>query len=82
MLQKLLILDVLKEDYLKSDVKTEGDFAFMELDVPEGTVFVMGDNRGSSTDSRSFGSIPIDKIEGKVEFRIWPFNKWGSIGNK
>ncbi len=70
---------LLKESYLKPDVKTEGDYPFMELDVPEGTVFVMGDNRPSSTDSRAFGCIPIEKIEGKVIFRIWPFSAWGKI---
>ncbi len=68
-----------KESYLKPDVTTGGDYPYMELDVPEGTVFVMGDNRKSSTDSRAFGCVPIGKIEGKVIFRIWPFSGWGSI---
>lgn len=47
--------------------------------VEEGHVFVMGDNRGNSTDSRSssLGQVPIEAIEGKSQFRIWPFNAIG-----
>ena len=39
----------------------------------------MGDNRPGSTDCRSFGCIPLDKIEGKVLFRFWPFSKFGGV---
>lgn len=42
--------------------------------VPEGHVFVMGDNRGGSTDSRSFGPIPVDDIVGRAVVRVWPLN--------
>lgn len=70
----------LKEEYLSEDVKTEDmDGAFHDLVVPEGTVFVMGDNRSGSSDSRMFGCIPYQKIEGKVVFRFWPLNKMQTI---
>jgi len=49
--------------------------------VPNGYVFVMGDNRNNSQDSRFsiVGMIADNKIIGKAEFRVWPFNSFGSI---
>ena len=40
--------------------------------VPGGDVFVLGDNRPDSVDSRSFGPIPVSRITGRVFVRIWP----------
>lgn len=72
----------LEENYLSENVVTEStDGAFTDLVVPEGTVFVMGDNRGASSDSRRFGCIPYDKIESKVCLRFWPLNRFGVIKN-
>ena len=72
----------LEENYLSENVVTEStDGAFTDVVVPEGTVFVMGDNRGASSDSRRFGCIPYDKIESKVCLRFWPLNRFGVIKN-
>ena len=68
----------LKEEYLQDDVVTESE-VFYDFIVPEGYFFCMGDNRQKSTDCRSLGCIPLDKIEGIVVFRFWPFNAAGSI---
>ena len=70
----------LKEEYLADTVKTENmGGEFYDLVVPEGTVFVMGDNRSGSSDSRIFGCIPYERIEGKVVLRFWPLNKMKTI---
>ncbi len=47
--------------------------------VPTDRVFVLGDNRAHSNDSRDFGPIPLDLIEGKVVFRYFPFERMGRI---
>ena len=72
----------LDEPYLQDNViTTAGDVnnPFYDLVVPENCIFVMGDNRAGSTDSRAFGCIPLDKVEGTVWIRFWPFNLFGKV---
>lgn len=70
----------LEEDYLQSGVVTDVvGVGFSDFTVPENCVFAMGDNRNHSTDCRSFGCIPLEKIESTVAFRIWPLDKFGAI---
>jgi signal peptidase I len=68
----------LNEPYLRDGIKTEQK-VFTDIIVPENCVFVMGDNRPQSMDSRSFGCIPLEKVESKVVIRFWPLNKFGKV---
>lgn len=70
---------LLEEPYLAESTKTIRSGAYFDVVIPKGCVFVMGDNREGSRDSREFGAIPINKVEGKVRIRIWPLNKIGKI---
>lgn len=71
----------LEEDYLVDGIVTDMGKGglFSDIIVPEGTYYLLGDNRGHSTDCRFFGCIPSEKIESKVAFRFWPINKMGKI---
>ena len=72
--------EIIQEEYLQPGVITSnGKGNCIDVTVPDKTVFVMGDNRSQSTDSRCFGCIPLEKIESKVWIRIWPLNLFGKI---
>jgi signal peptidase I len=47
-----------------------------ETIVPEGSVYVMGDNRNNSGDSRYFGPVPLDTVIGKAMVVYWPVRHW------
>ena len=55
----------LEESYISSEVSTES-FILNDFTVPEGYYFMMGDNRERSSDSRTLGCIPKNKLEGRV----------------
>lgn len=69
--------ELLPEDYIE---KTDPSFSYLnEVTVPEGYLFVMGDNRNNSYDSRDFGFLHTQSVVGRVDYLFWPFNKIGAI---
>jgi signal peptidase I len=64
------------EPYLAEGVATAD---FSPITVPDDAVWVMGDNRGGSGDSRSFGPVPLDAIVGKAFLLVWPPRDLGAI---
>lgn len=71
--------ELINEPYIAEKLNSPGTANEFPLTVPEDTVFVMGDNRNNSLDSRSLGVINEDDVIGKASFRIWPFKKIGGL---
>jgi signal peptidase I len=59
------------EPYLVSETRQDGQWT-----VPEESLFVMGDNRMNSSDSRSWGYVPMENVIGKAMVVYWPPEKW------
>ena len=49
--------------------------------VPEGHLFVLGDNRNNSSNSHRWGPVPLDLVVGKALFVYWPPQEWGMISH-
>jgi signal peptidase I len=47
--------------------------------IPEGELFLMGDHRGDSADSRAFGPVAVDQVIGRAWLRYWPFDTFGVL---
>lgn len=64
----------IEEDYIKEKILGDAE----KITVPKNHVFIMGDNRNNSADSRVIGPVPEEKILGKVVLELWnnPFKKY------
>ncbi len=69
---------LLDEPYIEMGIDTRaGRRGFDEVTLGENEVYVLGDNRPHSSDSRSFGPVLLDEISGSVLVRIWPLDRFG-----
>lgn len=72
--------EIITEPYIKGNYTLERNPEYSKMVVPEGKVYVLGDNREAFiTDSRTLGAIDVDRIIGKAVLRIYPFNKFGTL---
>ncbi|MCW2962165.1 MAG: signal peptidase [Thermoleophilia bacterium] len=75
---------ILVEKWLPTSEREQGSSGARAVDIGyvrlrEDEVFVMGDNRDDSIDSRSFGPVKLSDVEGTVSLRIWPLGRFGTV---
>ena len=82
--------EVIDEDYIKDETREMGSYISdliknekysksSPIVIQPGYIFVMGDNRNNSKDSRHLGPVPIEEVMGGAVFRFWPLNDIGLV---
>jgi signal peptidase I len=69
------------KQFIVDNVELSENYNFLEYSVPKNSVFVLGDNRANSQDSRYIGFIPIENIIGKAKYIIHPFPNFKRIND-
>jgi signal peptidase I len=70
--------EMLDEDYIEDRTRCQRN-DFCDVIVPEGSIFVLGDHRSNSSDSRVFGVVPIENVIGKAWLSYWPAGDIGFV---
>jgi signal peptidase I len=65
---------VLSEPYIAAPPRYESYWK-----VPEGSLFVLGDNRNNSSDSHTWGPVPMENVVGRAIYVYWPPSEWGRV---
>ncbi len=82
-----VVVNSMGEVYLNGE-RLDEDYVYLDgpvyerrvdLIVPEGEIFVLGDHRNNSTDSRRFGTVKVDCVIGRALIRVYPFEKFGKV---
>lgn len=68
----------LRESYVASPTDC-GTTDMEEVVVAAGRIFVLGDNRAQSSDSRFFGTVALSRVIGRAAVVIWPPSRWGTL---
>jgi signal peptidase I len=68
--------EILDESYIFEPPEYNGTWI-----VPEGSLFVLGDNRNNSSDSHNWGPVLLDYVVGKAVLVYWPPEEWGWVGH-
>jgi signal peptidase I len=69
-----------EEPYLNKEPRPSGS-SYGPITVPSGRIFVMGDNRDNSGDSRIFGPVPLKNVQGEAFLRFWPLRALGPLNS-
>ena len=66
--------ELIQEDYIQAEPLYNGEWI-----VPEGSLFVLGDNRNRSSDSHQWGMVPIENVIGRAEVVYFPIEHWQAL---
>ena len=71
--------ELLQEDYIEDRTRCGARSDNCDVIVPEGYVYVLGDHRNNSSDSRVFGPVPVENVVGKAWLSYWPVDDVGFV---